>query len=75
MYIQIEQGQVVYLVLHVDDVLILGKNLDEVKRGQVKPFKRIWDEGFGRTWIFLMDSSNPRSSEHNDQPQSSWVRN
>jgi hypothetical protein len=41
MYIQIEQGQVVYLVLHVDDVLILGKNLDEVKRGQVKPFKRI----------------------------------
>ncbi len=71
MYVQIEHGQVVYLVLYVDDLLILSKNLDEVKKGQVKPLKRIWDEGFGRTWILFMDSSNPRSGEHNDQPQSS----
>jgi hypothetical protein len=41
MYVQIEQGQVVYLVLYVDDRLILNKNLDEVKNGQVKPFRRI----------------------------------
>jgi len=75
MYVQIEQGQVVYFVFYVDDLLILNKNLDEVKKGQVKPFKRIWNEGFGRTWILFVNSSNPRSSEHNDQFQSSWVHN
>lgn len=73
MYVQKKQRQVVYLVLYVEDLLILNKNFDEIKKGQVKPLKKIWDEGFGRTSILFMDSSNPRLSEHNDKLQSSWV--
>jgi hypothetical protein len=41
MYVQKKQRQVVYLVLYVEDLLILNKNFDEIKKGQVKPLKKI----------------------------------
>jgi len=31
-YVQTKQGQVVYLVLYVDNLLILSKSFDEVKK-------------------------------------------
>jgi len=52
-YVQTKQGQVVYLVLYVNNLLIFNKNLDEIKKVKLTLLKVFEMKDLGETEFCL----------------------